>query len=229
MESNPAPAIPDDRASAAAPVSIGERIVRLAASCRERDTTLQDLVDKTDGRSFLVLMFLTSLPFCQPIPLFGLSTPFGLLHAFLGWRMMTGKELRLPERMKGIVIPKKFFPTLLNGAGRLLRWLERRLRPQWPSFIEPAWVRRACGANIFACALLLSLPLPIPFSNIFPAIPIMLSTAALIESDGKMLARAAVAAAANLVFWSVWLVLVCLYGWVVVEKASAWMQGALGF
>jgi hypothetical protein len=157
------------------------------------------------------------------VPLAGLSTPFGSLLAFFGWRMMFGLELRLPQRWRRLVIPKKFFPLLLTGAGRLLRWLERHLRKQWRSFVEPEWVQRLCGANIFVCALLLALPLPVPFSNIFPALPIALSAAALLEDDGKMMLRAAVAAVANLVFWLVWLVLIWVYGWAVVEKATAWI------
>jgi hypothetical protein len=208
---------------------LGERIVRLAAVCREEDITLQELVDRMEGRSFILLTFLISLPFCQPVPMLGLSTPLGSLLAYFGWRMMLGKELRLPKRFQQLVIPKKFFPLLLSGAGRLLRWLERHLRRQWSDLVQPEWVKQACGANIVLCAVLLALPLPIPFSNVFPALPIALSAAALLESDGKMLIRAAAAAAVNAIFWITWIVLIAIYGWPVVETVETTVRGWLGF
>ena len=197
---------------------IGVRISRLADECCERDVTLAELVERMEGQSRLLLVFLVSLPFCQPVPLLGLSTPFGLLLLFLGWQILLGQEFRLPQRFQSLVIPRKFFPVLLGGAGRLLRWLEKHLRPQWQWVFKPAWVVRLCGANILVCSALLALPLPIPASNVFPAIPIAISAAALLEGDGKMLIRAIVAAIANIAFWVTWAVLIGVYGWEIVRK-----------
>ena len=208
---------------------LGQRIADLAAACRQDSVTLQELAENLDGRSFYLLIFLVSLPFCQPVPMLGLSTPLGLFLAFLGWRMTLGLPLRVPLRLRHIKIPRKFFPRLLAGAGRLLRWLEKHRGNDWGAVTELFWVQRLCGANLLLCAALLALPLPIPFSNFFPALPIALSMAALVESDGKMLLRAAVAAGFNLLFWLTWLVLIILYGWPVVEKTEAAIRGWLGW
>jgi hypothetical protein len=197
---------------------IGMRISRLANECREGDVTLAELTKHMEGQSRLLLVFLVSLPFCQPVPLLGLSTPFGLLLFLLGWQILLGREFHLSQRFQGLVIPRKFFPTLLAGAGRLLRWLEKRLRPQWQWALRPPWVTRLCGANILVCSALLALPLPIPASNVFPALPIAISAAALLEDDGKMLMYAAVAAMANVIFWTAWAILIGVYGWEIISQ-----------
>ncbi len=218
---------PDNEAAAHRP--LGQRIADLAAACRQDSITLQELAQHLDGRSFYLLIFLVSLPFCQPVPMLGLSTPLGLFLAFLGWRMTFGLPLCVPHRLRSVKIPRKFFPRLLSGAGRLLRWLEKRRSNDWGTLAELPWMQRLCGANLLLCAVLLALPLPIPFSNVFPALPIALSMAALVESDGKMLMRAAVAAGLNLAFWITWLVLIILYGWPIVEKIESTCRGWLGF
>lgn len=203
--------------------TLGERIAQLGVICREKDVTLQELSEHLEGRSLLLLIFLFALPFCQPIPMLGLSTPLGLLLAFLGWRMMWGKELCIPHRFRSVKIPHKFFPALLSGAGRLLKWIERHLRQQWTGLVAHPWTYRICGANLLFCALLLALPLPIPFSNFFPALPIVLSMAALIESDGKMLFRAMLMAGINIIFWLIWLLLISLYGWGILDSTWTWL------
>lgn len=192
---------------------LGCKVARMAEVCREEDLTLQELADRIDGNAYLLLTFVISLPFCQPVPLAGLSTPMGILLGWFGFRMMLGKELRLPARMRRTVIPKKFFPSVLKTTAKLLLWIEKHLHGEWREFAELPWVRRVTGANIVFCAILLALPLPLPFSNVFPAVPIALSAAALLENDGKMLMRAGIAALANIVFWGTWTALIVVYGW----------------
>jgi hypothetical protein len=206
-----------------ATLTLGERVLRLAAECRGRDLTLGELQKHIGRHSQFLLIFLMALPFCQPIPLLGVSTPFGLLLALLGLQLALGRELAVPQRFCETVIPKKFFPVLLTGAGRLLHRLEKHLRRRNVAFVESPTVRRVCGANIALCALLLSLPVPIPFSNVFPAIPIALTAAALLESDGTMLKRAAASAVVNLLFWATWAFLIAWFGWLVVEQFRTWL------
>ena len=204
-------------------VPIGTRIAQLAWECRERDVTLGELLARMEGHSLLLLIFLLSIPFCQPIPLTGLATVFGIPLTYLGWRMMSGKKLTLPARLRGIVVPKRFFPMLLTHTGRLMRWLERHLRGEWSELLEPRWVRQACGVNIFVSSFLLALPVLVPCSNFFPALPVALTAAALLERDGKMLIRALVATIANAAFWIFWAVLIYLYGGAAVSKVEAWV------
>lgn len=130
-----------------------------------------------------VLLFL-ALPFITPIPLPGFSTPFGVIVALLGLRMALGQSPWVPERFRAQQLPSRLLPRLLLATSRLTRWLERLLRPRWfyPEF--PAALQRASGVIIVACGFLLLLPIPVPFSNAFPALTIILIASAGLERDG---------------------------------------------
>jgi hypothetical protein len=205
-------------------ISLGERVAVLAQDCREREVTLGELLERMEGHSVLLLVFLLSLPFCQPVPLTGLATVFGIPLTWLGWCMMLGKELRLPPRLQRISIPRKFFPALLSGTGYMMRWLERHLHGHWNGLLEPRWVRRACGANLFVSSFLLALPVGLPCSNFCPALPVALTAAALLENDGKMLVRAAAATLLNAAYWVFWAILIALYGGAAVETVRTWIR-----
>ncbi|MEI6035553.1 MAG: exopolysaccharide biosynthesis protein [Verrucomicrobiae bacterium] len=56
----------------------------LADSLPGERTQLGDLMDRLQGRVYTLLLVLLCLPFCQPIALPGLSTPFGVVIALLG-------------------------------------------------------------------------------------------------------------------------------------------------
>jgi hypothetical protein len=62
--------------------------------------------------------------------------------------------------------------------------MEKLLKPRllYPEF--PAAFQRASGGVILVCGLLLLLPLPVPFSNAFPAFTVILLAAAGLERDG---------------------------------------------
>ncbi|MDR1818012.1 MAG: exopolysaccharide biosynthesis protein [Puniceicoccales bacterium] len=213
-------------AGGAAAGPMHERLDVLARECRGRDVSLGELSALLAGDSAPLLLFVLAVPFCQPVPLFGLSTPVGLLLACLGWQVVCGRSPVVPRRFASIVIPKKFFPALLGGTGRLLRWLESRRRSgEWTALAVSPVTRRLCGANITLCALLLALPVPIPCSNIFPSLPIALGAAAMLERDGRMMLRAGAAAVVNLLFWAVWGVLIGVYGWGAAEAVGDWLKG----
>ena len=56
----------------------------LSDSAEHSDLTIGDLVDRLEGRVYTLLLVILALPFCQPIMLPGLSTPFGMVIALLG-------------------------------------------------------------------------------------------------------------------------------------------------
>ncbi|MCZ7640176.1 MAG: exopolysaccharide biosynthesis protein [Verrucomicrobia bacterium] len=123
-------------------------------------------------------------PSAPPFPLPGLSTPFGLMIAYLGLRVSLGKRPWLPARLLNRRLPPRFFPRFLTAARHLLRWIEYFLRPRFLWLMRWGLVRRSLGGMICVAGLLLLLPLPIPFSNFLPAITVVLLAAALLENDG---------------------------------------------
>ncbi len=112
------------------------------------------------------------------IPLsFHASKPFKMMEtiAQCSW---------LSNRLTVWLFPTTFLPQKLLAVSRSFRQLEQSLKPRlfYPDF--PAAFQRASGAMVIICGFLLLLPLPIPFSNSFPALTIILLGAAGLERDG---------------------------------------------
>jgi hypothetical protein len=131
-----------------------------------------------------MLLVILALPFCSPIPLPGLSTLFGLVIALIGFRLSLGQKPWLPARLLDLQLPSRFFPRLLSATRRLVRLLEYFLRPRLAWLVNRALLHHACGAMIMIAGVLLLLPLPIPFSNILPALTVVLTAGGLLERDG---------------------------------------------
>jgi hypothetical protein len=163
---------------------LSAELERLIGAFSERAVCLREVLEVTHGRGFNLLLLLLAFPFCTPIPLPGVSTPFGLVIAFIGLRLALGQEPWLPARLLDKQLPPRFFPRFLAATRRLVRWLEYFLKPRFIQVMRGRLVRRSMGLIIFCSGLLLLLPLPIPFSNSLPAMTIVLLAAAMLEDDG---------------------------------------------
>jgi hypothetical protein len=149
-----------------------------------RELTVNQLIDKTEGRGAYLVMVVLNLPFIMPVPLWGLSTVFGLAVAILASRMLFGAEARLPASLGGRRIPKVLCKAIAGGGVKVLRWLERIVRPRRSQWMGWRATRTLNAALIVLMALLLSLPLPIFFSNSFPALATILIAVSMMEEDG---------------------------------------------
>jgi hypothetical protein len=163
---------------------LSEEILRLTRAFSERAVTLREVLEVMHGRGYDMLLIFLALPFATPVPLPGLSTPLGAVMAIIGMRLALGQKPWLPARLLDRRLPPKFFPKLLRAAGRLVRILEYFLKPRWVTLVGSRLVRRLIGIMILIAALLLMIPLPIPFSNFFPSCTIALLAAAQLEEDG---------------------------------------------
>ncbi len=170
--------------ASACPPRFSEEIERLMAAFAERAVRLRDMLEVTHSRGYTVLLILLAFPFCTPIPLPGFSLPFGLVVAFMGLRLALGQRPWLPARLLDTRLPAKFFPRFLAGTRRLLRWLEFLLKPRLGHLLRSRLARQGMGSMIFVCGLLLTLPLPLPFSNGLPALTVLLLAAAMLGEDG---------------------------------------------
>jgi hypothetical protein len=87
--------------------------------------------------------------------------------------------------MLALRLPPKWLPKVFRAAEKFVRWLERVLRPCLPMLVRNGLARQLHGAMILVCGLLLLLPLPVPFTNFFPAVAIALLACAMMEGDGR--------------------------------------------
>lgn len=164
------------------PLSVA--LKRIVAELGERPVKFAELIKTTSGRGYELLLVLLGLPFLTPIPLPGLSTPFGIVIAFAGLRLAFGKKLWWPKKLLEKELPKGFFIKFLKVTAGICKAIEYVARPRLKFFHNLGFFQRIAGAIIFVSGSLLLLPLPFPFSNTLPAITIVLLAAGAMEQDG---------------------------------------------
>lgn len=157
---------------------------RVIEAFGHREVTLGEIIELMQQRAYLFLLLLIALPFSTPVPLPGLSTPFGMIIAFIGVRIACGLSPWLPDRMLRVRLPAKWLPKIFRAAERLVIWLEKFLKPRLSFVVQAPALRRLHGVIIAICGILLLLPLPIPMTNLFPALSVVLLACALLENDG---------------------------------------------
>jgi hypothetical protein len=166
------------------PRKLSEELADLQQRFAEKPVTLREVIYTLRGRAYTLLLILLALPFLTPLPLPGLSTPFGLAIGFIAMRLSLGQKPWLPMRLQRKELPAGFFSKLFTVAARVIRFLEKFLRPRMPVLTASGVLLRLHAFVILLAALALLLPLPIPFTNSFPAWVILLLAGGLLERDG---------------------------------------------
>lgn len=163
---------------------LSDELAELKKFSGERAITLREVIYVLGGRAYTLLVLLLALPFITPIPIPGLSTPFGLAIGLIALRLSLGQRPWLPMKLQRKELPPGFFGKLFAIAEKVLRFLEKFLRPRLTVLTDtPRLVQMHAVLMLIAAAALL-LPLPIPFTNSFPAWTILLIAAGLLERDG---------------------------------------------
>jgi len=166
------------------PKKLSEELTDLRRRVAERPVTIRELLYALKGRAYMLLVILLVLPFLLPLPLPGLSTPFGLAIILICLRLALGQRPWLPMSIQRRELPAGFIPRVLNLAAKIIGGLERVLRPRWLVLTEHALIRQLHAIVMVAAASILLLPLPIPFSNSLPGWSILLLAGGLLERDG---------------------------------------------
>ncbi len=188
-------------AAALQPRRLSEEIDAIIAIISEHPIRIRDLLAVMKGRAYNLLLIFLALPFCLPIPLPGLSTVFGTIIALIGLRLMLHQQPALPERMLNTQLSPKVLIRVLTTARRLATSFEYLLRPRWSFMVEWPILHRMNGAIICISGVFLLLPLPVPFSNLLPAVTIISVAAAMLERDGYFVILGIFFFIANLIFF----------------------------
>lgn len=144
--------------------------------------TLGKIVEHVEGEALLILCLVSILPFMQPIPIPGLSSILGLIVLLQGLGLMLWSKPLLTKRMKELNITHEKFDVILRAASKFSSFTSKI-----SAFKHPITNSRGshvlCGLAIVISSAFLSLPLPIPFSNLIPALSIFLICIGLLEED----------------------------------------------
>ncbi|MFO0839739.1 MAG: exopolysaccharide biosynthesis protein [Phycisphaerae bacterium] len=146
--------------------------------------TIGEIVDRTREAGFGVLLAFLAIA-ALPIP--GVSVLFGLVIAVGASQMVIGMHKPwVPRVVRNRRISVKTLDWISVRVPRWTAWLEVLVRPRF-TFMTRGFFWSLCGLAVLIQGLGLALPLPIPWSNSFFALPIVLYAIALLESDGLLM------------------------------------------
>jgi hypothetical protein len=166
------------------PRKLSEELAELRLRAGERAITLREVIHVLGGRAYLLLVVLLALPFITPIPLPGLSVPFGLAIGLIALRLSLGQRPLLSKKLQQKELPAGFGAKIFPVAEKILRFFEKFLRPRFTLLTDTPLLIQLHAVLMLLAALALLLPLPIPFTNTFPAWAILLLATGLLERDG---------------------------------------------
>lgn len=167
--------------------SLAEHLKDLLKQTDGRDITLKMAMDHLAGRGHAVLLILFSLPFCLPIQIPGFSTPFGIIIAFIGLRISFGHRAWLPKALLEKKVSYHTLEKVSSVAIKITDKLRFIVSTKWVWLVQNQPFHTAHGLTITLLATLLMLPLPIPFTNLLAALPILAFGLAILEDDGLMI------------------------------------------
>jgi hypothetical protein len=151
--------------------------------------TLGWLMHSLHRRSFGIIMLLLALVAIAP----GLSIVAGLLLMIPACQMITGKSAPVfPRRIATRSLSTKHLAAVVQRSVPVLRYLERVVHPRWHIIPLEATKRLVGGVVVILSATLVFIP--IPLSNVVPALVIALISLAYLEEDGVLLSIALLAA-----------------------------------
>ena len=150
--------------------------------------TLGWLMHSLHKRSFGIIMLLLALVAITP----GLSIVAGLLLMIPAIQMIAGKPVPVfPSRIAMRSFPARHLAAVVQRAVPMLGYFERVVHPRWHT--SPEATKRLVGAVVFILSAALVF-IPVPLSNVVPALAIALISLAYIEGDGLLLSIALLAA-----------------------------------
>lgn len=163
---------------------------------------LESILSTFGSRSHGFLIIFLCIPFIQPLPLLGLSTPLGGMLALLGVWLMLGKHPWMPKRFRQLHIQNEIIQKSCDVLESLLLKVEKFIRPRWSIMTSHLLIRILNGFLVFIFAILLALPLPIPFSNSVPAYIMIFLALGILEEDGLLMILAYIMAIFGFIFFS---------------------------
>jgi len=170
----------------------------LAASWPNDRIGIGDLMLALRERGFGILLIALAIPNFVPLPIPGPSAVFGIATAIFSMQLLLGCERPwLPGRLRSLSVARADFAGMIARAlPHLQRW-ERILHPRLPRLISPLW-ERIVGLACLMLSILIALP--IPFTGIPLALPIIAMALGIIGRDGLFIAGGLFAAMASTIY-----------------------------
>jgi hypothetical protein len=182
----------------------------------DHPVTLGELLAGLGDRGTAALVVLLAAPFVQPVPLPGLSVPFGVAIGALAFQLGRGRAPWLPRFVLARSLRAATVTRVLRALERVARPLERLVRPRLEFLVLPPgqWL---LALGLVLGALLLIPPFPMPGMAALPSLAIVLLALGVLERDGAAALAGYVVLAAGYFYLYLW--------WDVALRALRQLQG----
>jgi hypothetical protein len=201
-------------------MKLSQSLTQLLLEYTDRPLPLYILLRAAGSNGFGMIAGMLTMPMLipSPIPLVGFSALVGSGIILVGCQLALGyAKPHLPRRIARLELSPNASKKLLKNLNRFLHPLERMAKYRFPQVANRGWGQRMAGVCLAWVALLMSLPLPIPFTNLFPAYTILFLAIGLLELDGLfILIGYGLTMATTIFFVSV--------GGIIWQLASQWLQ-----
>lgn len=168
-------------------MTLEEEMLLLQEKAAHGFICLREFLHILSGKGRFLLLILLSIPFCQPIQIPGLSTPFGLAIAFLSLRMAFGEKIWLPQWVLKKTISSSTIKKITARTLKLLKKMHRWTHPRLSWLCNYRGVKILNGIILTILGFFLALPIPVPLSNLSAAWSILLISWGCLEDDGIFL------------------------------------------
>ncbi len=204
-----------------------EELTKIAHEANGHRITIGEIESVLHGRGFAATLLIICIPFIQPIPLPGLSVPFGVAIALIGLRLAFRRKAHIPRMVRERTIETERLKKILLAGAKVFRSIEHLFKERlevmfrWP-------LDHFIGLTIFLSGIALCLPLPpvVLFSNSIPAWAVIFCCLGFIERDGLLVMIGHVLGVATWIYF----ILVGETAWFAIEKMlDGSLRSILGF
>ncbi|CEJ48234.1 exopolysaccharide biosynthesis protein [Umezakia ovalisporum] len=153
--------------------------------CRLETVTLAEIMLLAKERVFGFLLVILSLPSALPVPAPGFSVPFGILIFLLAVQLILGAKIPwLPPKILNHPIKLTTVHKFVKAGNPWLRRIEAITRPRLTYICTTVPGKLTIGIAISLMAI--SMMIPIPGTNSFPALGVFVTSFGLLEDDGAI-------------------------------------------
>ncbi len=171
------------------PMTISDRLSRLADDAQGDAVTLDWVLDQLHERAFGLFLLVLALPCCIPF-LYGVPQIVALPLMFISGQIMLGRKTPwLPRKLGLRAVAKTSLDGLARRAGPWLRRIEAVSRPRLA-----ALTRRPLDQVVGVVLVLFSASIlvPLPGTNTVPGLAVVIVAMGLLQRDGILVILGAV-------------------------------------
>lgn len=161
-----------------------DRISTLHEKTQQGPISIGELLHILSGKGRCILILFLTIPFCLPIQIPGLSTPFGIIIALLGLRHSFGNHIWMPKFLLAKTLSPRMLHKITRSALYLTTKIEKLIHPRLLWLSTPPTMRFLNGLLIAFLGLVLALPLPVPLTNLAAAWALFFLAFGVLEDDG---------------------------------------------